>query len=112
MLLLAWDQGYKLIWPLFGATNQLLAALTLISITVWLHRVGKKTWYTLVPAVVMIVTTIAALSYYLVVRYLPSGNLLMVITDCILLSLSLGVLFLSFRGFVRPQTSPETSLPS
>ncbi len=112
MLLLAWNQGYKLIWPLFGATNQLLAALTLISVTVWLHRAGKKTWYTLVPAVIMIVTTIAALSYYLVFKYLPTGNLLLIVTDSILLALSVGVLALSIRELVHHKPRPGASFPA
>ena len=109
MLLLAWNQGYKLIWPLFGATNQLLAALTLISVTVWLHRRGRKTWYTLAPAVVMMVTTIAALSYYLVVEYIPTHNLLLVATDSILLALAAGVMVLSIRELVHPKPHPGTS---
>ena len=109
MLLLAWDQGYKLIWPVFGATNQLLAALTLISVTVWLHRAGRKTWYTLVPAVVMIATTIVALGYYLFVKYLPANNYLMVVTDCLLLALSVGVLILSIKSYFRPVPQPDAA---
>jgi len=100
MLILAWNQGYKLIWPLFGSTNQLLAALTLIAVSVWLHRAGKKNWYTLVPAAIMIVTTIGSLSYYLFVKYLPSGNLFLAITDIILLALALGVLGLSLKSLL------------
>lgn len=41
--------SYKLFWTLFGTSNQLLAALTLLGITVWLKRSGKKYWFTLVP---------------------------------------------------------------
>jgi len=106
MLVLAWFQGYKLIWPLFGSTNQLLAALTLIAVTVWLHRAGKKSWFTLIPAAVMMVTTIASLSYYLVVKYLPSGNTVLAVTDLLLLALAIGVLILSVRQFMhrRPGT--------
>ncbi|MBD3256962.1 carbon starvation protein A, partial [candidate division GN15 bacterium] len=111
MLLLAWNQGYKLIWPVFGATNQLLAALTLISVTVWLHRMGRKSWYTLVPAVVMIATTIVALVHYLFVKYLPSNNYPMIITDCILLALSFGVLGLSIRSFFRPPAKTQPFHP-
>jgi carbon starvation protein len=103
MLLLAWNQGYKLIWPLFGATNQLLAALTLIGVTVWLHRAGRKSWFTLVPAIAMLLTTSAALTYSLVVKYLPSGNVLLAATDVLLLCLSLGVLILSIRAFLQPE---------
>ncbi|HQL24472.1 MAG TPA: carbon starvation CstA family protein, partial [candidate division Zixibacteria bacterium] len=81
MLALAMSNGYKLIWPLFGSTNQLLAALTLIAVTVWLHRAGRSSWYTLIPAAVMICTTIASLSYYLVTTYLPTGNVVLAGTD-------------------------------
>lgn len=112
MLLLAWNQGYKLIWPVFGATNQLLAALTLISVTVWLHRRNQKTWYTLLPAVVMMATTIVALTYYLIVNYLPSNNYLMVVTDCILLALALGVLGLSIKSYLKPGLSPHPTRAS
>jgi len=92
-----------LIWPLFGATNQLLAALTLIAVTVWLRRSGRRSWFTLVPAVVMVFTTIAALVYSLIVRYIPTGNLLLIITDISLLALALGVLALSIRRIAKPQ---------
>lgn len=36
--------AWKKFWSLFGASNQLLAALTLIGVTVWLHRTYKKVW--------------------------------------------------------------------
>ncbi len=58
MLLLAWTNSYKHIWPLFGSTNQLLAALTLIAVSVWLHKANKPSWFTVIPAVVMVVTTV------------------------------------------------------
>ncbi len=101
MLLLAWNQGYKLIWPIFGASNQLLAALTLITASVWLYRAGRKSWFTIIPAALMLVTTVAALTYYLAVKYIPSHNYLMVTTDSVLLALSVGVLILSVRTYVR-----------
>jgi carbon starvation protein len=100
MVLVAWGEGWKSIWPLFGSANQLLAALTLIAVTVWLHRAGKKTWFTVIPAGVMIATTIVALGYKLVVDYLPNRNVLLATTDCLLLALSLGVLVMSMRQFL------------
>jgi carbon starvation protein len=39
---------YKLFWNLFGASNQLLAALTLLGVTVWLWRTRRETWVWLV----------------------------------------------------------------
>lgn len=53
-------------WTLFGASNQLLAALTLLSITVWLYRARKRIWFTLFPmAFVLTITlwSLVSLSY-------------------------------------------------
>jgi carbon starvation protein len=48
-------------WTLFGASNQLLAALTLLSITIWLHQRRQKVAFTLIPMVFVLVTTLYAL---------------------------------------------------
>lgn len=49
------------IWPVFGSSNQLLAALTLTAVCVWLVRTRKPVRAILLPALFMGVTTIAAL---------------------------------------------------
>ena len=52
--------GGLVLWPVFGAGNQLLAGLTLVVISVWLKQTGKNYWVTLVPAMLLgVVTTIA-----------------------------------------------------
>jgi carbon starvation protein len=112
MLLVAWGEGWKSIWPLFGSANQLLAALTLIAVTVWLHRAGRKTWFTVIPAVVMIATTIAALGYKLVTDYVPNQKILLATTDFLLLALSLGVLLMSLRKFLPAREAATTSTPT
>jgi carbon starvation protein len=43
--------GYREFWVLFGTTNQLLAALTLMGITVWLKRRGKRAWFAIAPMI-------------------------------------------------------------
>jgi carbon starvation protein len=48
------------LWQLFGASNQLLAALSLLLVTVWLRSVGKRAAYAGLPMLFMYVTTIAA----------------------------------------------------
>lgn len=53
--------AYRVIWPLFGATNQLLGGLALLTITVWLRRSGRPAWFTAIPCAFMIVTTVCAL---------------------------------------------------
>jgi len=52
---------YMLYWTLFGTANQLLAALTLLGITVWLHRAGKRIWFTLAPCIFVAVITVWSL---------------------------------------------------
>jgi len=53
--------GWQKIWPIFGATNQLIAAVALFVIATWLMVMGKPTKFVLYPAIFMIVTTIGAL---------------------------------------------------
>jgi len=62
MLVLAADSGsYRLFWMLFGTSNQLLAALSLLGITVWLKRSGRRFWYTLAPALFLLAVTLSSL---------------------------------------------------
>ena len=49
-------------WTLFGAANQLLAALTLLIISVWLHKNKKRLAFTLVPMLFVLITTFVALT--------------------------------------------------
>ncbi|MFP5245194.1 MAG: carbon starvation protein A [Thermoanaerobaculia bacterium] len=49
-------------WTLFGASNQLLAALTLLAITVWLHQRRQQIAFTLLPMLFVLVTTLYALA--------------------------------------------------
>jgi len=55
--------GYKIIWPVFGAANQLVAALALIVISAYLVGLRKPRLYTVLPAIFMGLTTIGALVY-------------------------------------------------
>jgi carbon starvation protein len=49
------------LWQLFGASNQLMAALGLLIVTVWLRSTGRNPLYAAIPAVFMYVTTMAAI---------------------------------------------------
>jgi len=53
--------AWKAIWPVFGATNQLLAGLVLLVAAVWLKKTGKKVWFILVPMAFMNVMALCAL---------------------------------------------------
>ena len=60
-LLLAGEGAYRQFWLLFGTSNQLLAALSLLGVSVWLHRIGRRTAFTVLPMVFLLVITIWSL---------------------------------------------------
>jgi carbon starvation protein len=53
--------GYQTIWTLFGAANQLLAALTLIACTLFFKKTGRRMIMVLVPTIVMLTVTYTSL---------------------------------------------------
>jgi carbon starvation protein len=54
--------GYAKIWGLFGAANQLLAALGLLAVATWLGNIGKNNKMFLIPMAFMMVVTICSLA--------------------------------------------------
>jgi carbon starvation protein len=56
------EKAYLDAWPLFGASNQLLASLTLLAVSVWMGRTGRKVWIAAVPMAFMLVMTVWALT--------------------------------------------------
>lgn len=53
---------WRVFWEIFGSSNQLLAALTLLGVTVWLARRGMAWWLTLPPTVLMMAMTLWSLA--------------------------------------------------
>jgi len=97
MLLLCYTNTFKQIWPLFGSANQLLAALSLIVVSVWLAKRKKAGFFTILPAIFMMVTTIYSLWQMLVKQYMPEHNYSLSITAILLILLSAGVIFLAIN---------------
>ena len=60
VLLLVLSGTWVYLWQLFGASNQLLAALSLLIVTVWLASIGRNPAFAGIPMLFMYVTTIAA----------------------------------------------------
>jgi carbon starvation protein len=52
--------GGMIIWPLFGATNQMLAGMTLMVISVILIKLGRPAWVTVLPMIFVLVMSFAA----------------------------------------------------
>jgi len=62
--------AWRVVWPVFGATNQLLGALAMLVVTSWLRNRGKRYAFVAVPMVFMFTVTLVALAQ-LVWRYTP-----------------------------------------
>ena len=84
--------GWQKIWPIFGATNQLIAAVALFVVATWLMAVKKPTQYVLYPAIFMVITTIGALSWQ-AYRFLTAAqpNLFLGLTAIVLIGLAMFV---------------------
>ena len=58
-------KGGLILWPLFGATNQLLAGLSFLVITFYLWRRGRAIWFLAIPMVFMLIMPIWAMTHQL-----------------------------------------------
>ena len=116
-LLLAVTQGGGTgglaLWPLFGTTNQLVAAVTLLIVSIWLQRKGRAIVYTVIPMLAVAAVTAWAMIGNLVDYYSGfdelwllalSGSLILVLDVWIMLE-GIGML-LSERGRV-PRAAPD-----
>jgi carbon starvation protein len=62
---LALTGQWNRLWPAFGAANQLIAGLALLVVSCWLMNRRRSWWFTLIPSLLMLVTTGAAFVYQL-----------------------------------------------
>ena len=99
MWILAGSNAATAIWPVFGSSNQLLAALALIVVSTWLLNRGTLPWFTLIPAAFMMATTLYSL-VLLMQKHIPAGNYLLVGAEVVLFVLALGVIGIAIRTHV------------
>jgi carbon starvation protein len=97
---LASTNAFNLLWPIFGTANQLLAALSLLAVSGWLLLRGKKTAFTLLPAVFMIATTLASLGI-LLREYIQKKSYILAAADVLLFILAIGVVVLVLKTFLK-----------
>ncbi|MDI6850703.1 MAG: carbon starvation protein A [bacterium] len=83
---------WKVIWPIFGTTNQLLAALVLLIIYVWVKRENfKHSLAIILPMIFMLAMTLTALAYTLVIKMTHGQYDVITITALILFALAIFV---------------------
>ncbi|TET32834.1 MAG: carbon starvation protein A [Planctomycetota bacterium] len=99
--------GGMILWPVFGAANQMLAGLVLLVITIYLIKRGVNSIYALVPMVFLIVITTWALIIKLLefIRKIDSDEqvryIILTITTIILLVLEIWMIIEAARAYVK-----------
>jgi len=73
-VLMAGPGAYRAFWTLFGTSNQLLAALSLLGVSVWLKRSNKRYWYTFVPMVFVLGITLWSLLLQIAAGFQPGST--------------------------------------
>jgi len=111
MFLMCYLNAFQKIWPIFGAANQLLAALVLLVVSLWLLTRKRQAWFTFLPAVFMTLTTIGALLALFFTKYLPDRNISLVVADglLVLLAAVMAVMALVALARRRKGTPEETA---
>jgi carbon starvation protein len=118
-LMAAGAGAYQLFWVLFGTSNQLLAALTLLGISVWLRRSGRPSLFTVVPMAFVMAVTLWSLVLQFggaVQRALQGGFRFDAATlngavSALLIGLAAGLLVEAARA-LRPAGAGPTSMPT
>jgi len=97
---------FAVLWPIFGSANQLLGALALLAVTVWLFKKGINPWFTLIPMFFMFAVTLSSLIIFAWKNFGQQHYLLGVIA-VVLFILALVLLLLakkSLSGLVQSKT--------
>jgi carbon starvation protein len=97
--------SFRLFWTLFGTSNQLLASLSLLAISVWLYRSGKKPWFTAIPMVLVMLVTVTSLVLQARAIYqMPVGTVAWLngVVSLVLLALAGTLVGFGVRVMLRP----------
>ncbi len=105
---------WQVFWNIFGSSNQLLAALTLLGVTVWLAHKGTSYWFTLLPSMFMMIMSLWSL-VLMVIPYLgewqsgatiPSLRHLQFLVSVVLILLAVWLIVeavITWRSMIRPR---------
>ena len=101
--------GGMVIWPLFGTTNQLLAGLTLLVISVMLVKLGRPAKYTMIPMVFVTTTAFLSALYQLWDLY-SSGNYFLVFIDILIIIAAIFVVLEASSAFMREKRAAAVAV--
>ena len=103
--------GGMILWPLFGTTNQLLAGLTLLVISVMLVKLGRPARYTLIPMVFVTTMSFLAALYQLRDLY-SSSQYLLLFLDILIIIAAIFVMLEASSAFMRERRASPAAVPS
>jgi carbon starvation protein len=114
-ILFAPPNSWTRFWTLFGASNQLLAALTLLTITVWLYQARQRIAFTLVPMIFVLVITLWALSSLVIgnlrITKIGSGQLDIELINAIAAGALVGLaLYLAVLALVKMRRDRQSGM--
>ncbi len=99
-------------WTLFGSANQLLAALTLLSITVWLYKSRKRIWFTLLPMLFVLVITLWSLGGLTIANFGKTEGMDIALINAVASMALIGLaMFLTIAGLFKVARSAPLSPP-
>ena len=107
--------GGSLIWPVFGGTNQILASMTLLLISIYLMRLGRTPKYILAPMVFILAMAFWASTWYIVRHYqteqwaLVIIEVLVMITSVMVILEALSVIAKLRSGEIAVESSDASS---
>ena len=102
LIFFATPGSYLEFWTLFGASNQLLAALTLLSITVWLYKARRRIAFTLLPMLFVLAITLWALTSLVIGNFQAStGFDIKLVNGITSLALIVLAIFLVITGLLK-----------
>ncbi len=90
-----------MVWPVFGSANQLMVALALIAVSLWLTMMQKQRLFTILPALLMLATTVYSLGFLLLKKFIPSENYPLIGISIILFLLAWCVFFIAIKRFLE-----------
>jgi len=109
-----YGSGGLYLWPLFGATNQLLAGMALMVTVFYLYRRGKPIWFALGPMLLMVVMPIWALSWQMFNAesgWWPQRNYLLLSIGAATMVLQLWMVVEAMLAWPRARGVLEEALP-
>ncbi|SHG25053.1 carbon starvation CstA family protein [Ornithinibacillus halophilus] len=101
--------GGYLLWPLFGTSNQLLAGISLLLISIWLKRQGRNYAVTLIPMIFLMFMTLWAMFQQVVFQWSWFGsdsNMLLFVLGAIIFVFAVWIVLTAFQALSGRITPP------